>query len=205
MKPWCNNRNVKLHITGQDHRFQSCIQDNLHGSRNQIRANGNPVQLPKVVESHPASRWISPSHRIRMKLHLKPRYTASDPVQQDISPSDPIQVVPASMPVPEPLCSLPAPIKQKVEASPPSFSPIRTRSASKVAARPTNSVPTSETSRGTNKSVPLVRYPQGVTTINIVTVGHINFAWTIVCSVNNLMWLLIKKTKRDVVIISVMV
>ena len=67
----------------------------------------------------------------RMKLHLKPRYPASDPVQQDITPSDPISAIPVAMPVPDPH-SLPASVKQKVKA-PPSFLPMRTRSAFKVA------------------------------------------------------------------------
>ena len=120
----------------------------------------------------------------RMKLHLKPRYPASDSVQQD-TPSDPIPDVPALMPVPEPYHSLPALVKQKVKAPPPSFSPMKTRSASRVTSRLASSVSNSKTSSRASKGVPPVIYPQGVTGINIVTMGHINMAWTIVCSVNN--------------------
>ena len=88
-----------------------------------------------VIQSsgEPSSYWIQLQDRsalCRMKLHL--RCPASDPVEQDITPNDPIPAATDSMPVLEPSCSLPTPDKQKVKAPSPNISPMRTRSAFKV-------------------------------------------------------------------------
>ena len=136
------------------------------------------VQLPKVEESQPPIRYsfkidqpcVEWSYTWNLGIQLLIQCSRIPP------PSDAIPVIPVSMPVPEPPHSLPALVKQKLKAPPSSFSPMRTRSASKAASKPTNSVPNSETSSMTNKDVPPVRYPQGVTRINIVTIAHVDFA-----------------------------